>query len=147
MAISHFLSEECKLTKLTGHTTAATGDVTSSALDMQGFDGVMFFTSYGTPATDNLFHVEQSSDDGGSDAYTDVAGSEMNLAGASDEDQVEDIINPEERYLKVIAQRGTSTTLESIWALQYRADTLEAMASVTGTQIVQRLIAPVAGTK
>lgn len=147
MAISHFISEEAKLTKLAGHSTAATTDVTSSALDMEGFDGVLFFTSYGTAAADNLFHVEQSSDDGSSDAYTDVAGSEMNLAGASDEDQVLDIINPEERYLKVIAERGTSSTLESIWALQYRADSLVAMSSVTGTQIVQRLVAPVAGTK
>lgn len=147
MALAHFISEEAKLSKIADQTTAATSDVTSSGLDMEGWDAVLFFTSYGTPAADNLFHVEQSSDDGSADAYTDVAGSEMNLEGASDEDQALDIINPEERYLRVVAERGTSSTSGDIWALQYRGDTLPGTSTLAGTNVIQRLVAPVAGTK
>jgi hypothetical protein len=145
-----FLTEYCKLTKVADHTAAATTDVTSSSVDMQGWDGVVFFTSYGTAAADNLIHIEQSSDDGSSDTFTDVAGSEVNASGASDEDQFVDILRPEERYLRCIAVRGTSSTCESIWALQYRGRKAPFASSpnlTSGTIYGNRLQSPVAGTK
>lgn len=145
-----FLTENCKLTKVSDHTTAATTDVTSSSVDMQGWDGVVFFTSYGTAAADNLIHVEQSSDDGSSDTFADVAGSEVNASGTSDEDQFVDILRPEERYLRCIAVRGTSSTCESIWALQYRgrvAPFADNPNLTSGTIYGNRLLSPVAGTK
>lgn len=141
------LADKVVFTKIKDHSTANTGDVTSDSVDMQGYDGVVFCTSYGTAAADNLFHAEQSSDDGAVDTFTDITGSELDLAGASDEDQVLDIFRPEERYVRVVAQRGTSSTLESIWAIRYCLRDVPADNDTSGTIASKILIEPVAGTK
>lgn len=148
--LSGFLTESCKLTKVADHSTAATTDVTSASVDMEGWDGVVFFTSYGTAAANNLIHIEQSSDDGSVDTFTDVAGSEVNASGASDEDQFVDILRPQERYLRCIGVRGTSSTLESIWALQYKGRKVPFASApnlTSGTIYGNRLTQPIAGTK
>lgn len=145
-----FFTENGLLTKVFDASGAGTSDVTSSSVDMGelgGFDAVVFFTSYGTPAADNLFHVEQSSDDASADAFTDIEGSEVDLAGASDEDQFIDIINPEERYVRLVAERGTSSTLGDIWAYRYRAKAKAQDNTTTGTMVGNTLVSPVAGTK
>lgn len=142
-----FLTDEVKITKISDYESATTGDVTCTVIDMQGYDAVAFLASYGTPAANNLMHVEQSSDDASADPYTDIEGSEVDLSGASDEDQWVDIVDPEERYLRLICQRGTSTTLENAWAIQYKAKTLPQDNLVSGTIYGKQLVAPVAGTK
>ena len=43
-----------KVTKLQDHTTAASTDVESDILDMAGYEGVLFLTSFGTAAVDTL---------------------------------------------------------------------------------------------
>lgn len=143
-----FLSDNVKITKVADQATAATSTVTSAAVDMAangGWDGVMFLTSYGTAAADNLIKAQQSSDDGSADAYADIAGSEIN-GGASDEDQVLDIFQPQERYVKCLAQRGTSSTSGDIWAIQYRGRSLPVTNTVSGTIVVQQLNRPAEGT-
>lgn len=142
-----FLSEEVKIIKVADAAGAGTSDVTGTAVDMKGYDGVIFLASYGTAAANNLMHAEQSSDNGSADAFTDIAGSEMNLEGASDEDQVLDILQPQERYVRVIAQRGTSSTLENIWAVLYKSKSVPQDNTDAGTIVTQRLLAPIAGTK
>ncbi len=141
------LSENVKITKVSDPTSAGTGDVTSASVNMANYDGVLFLTSYGTAAADNLFHAQQSSDDGGSDTFTDIAGSEIDLSGASDEDQWLDIFRPEEQYVRVVAQRGTSSTLGDIWAVQYKGRDVPISNLISGTIYGKQLINPVAGTK
>lgn len=148
--LSALLSDNIKIRKVKDASSGATGDVTSDAVDMQadgGWDGVMFLTSYGTAAADNLFHAESSSDDAAADAYADIAGSEMNLGGSSDEDQVLDIFQPPERYVRAVAQRGTSSTLGDIWAIQYRGRELPFSNSLVGTICVQQCVQALNGTK
>lgn len=143
-----FLSENVKITKVSDAAGAATSDVTSTHVDMAGWDGVLFLTSYGTPAANNLMHVETGDDSGDSD-MADLSGGEVDLAGTSDEDQWLDVLRPRERYVRVVAQRGTSSTLENIWAIQYRGkDGFPQDNDTTGT-IVGKRIGPFAaeGTK
>jgi hypothetical protein len=145
-----FLTQNCRLDKVADYAAANTTDVTSSGVDMAadgGWDGVCFFTSYVAPAANNLFHLESSSDDASADAYTDIAGSEVDLGGASDEDQYVDVINPPERYVRAVAQRGTSSALGDIWALRYRGKSAPVTNSVLGTQYGKCLTAPLVGTK
>ena len=149
-----FLTEAVKITKVADAATAATSDVTGTGVDMQGWDGVVFLTSYGTAAADNLIHAEESSDDAATDAYTDIAGSEVDLSGASDEDQFLDIMRHGSggtaRYIRVVAQRGTSSTCGDIWALQYRGREVPFAASpnlTSGTIYGKRVLSPIAGTK
>ena len=139
------LSNQAKFTKLADHTAAATTDVTSSSLDMLGFEGVAFLTSFGTAAANNTVKVQQSDDDGSTDAYSDIAGSSV-ASGTSDEDVFIDIYRPTKRYLKVIGLRGTSSTFESIWAIQYGPRTLPVVNSVSGTIVGEASVSPSEGT-
>jgi hypothetical protein len=145
-----FLSQNIKITKVKDHSTAATSDVNSDSIDMEangGFENVMFLTSYGSPAANNMIHAESSSDNGAADSFADIAGSEVDLGGTSDEDQYIDIQHPPERYVRCVGVRGTSSTLESIWAVQYNGRTRPQTQDITGTIYGKRIADPAVGTK
>ncbi len=112
------LSGEVKITKIKDTTSAAGSTVLeSSVLDMAGYDGVLFVTSFGTAAADNLLKAKMSTaNDSGT--MGDIEGSAV-APGASDEDQWLDVYRPRKRYLQLVAVRATSTKLGDMWAFQY----------------------------
>ena len=123
------LSSNCKFTKVQDHTTAGTGAVNSDSVDMSGYEGVLFITSFGTAATDNTIEGAQSANDSN---WNDLIGSQV-VPGASDEDVWLDIYKPIDRYMRCEIARGTSTTCESIWAIQYGARKGAVDNTTTGT--------------
>ncbi len=127
--LSGFLTDNCKLAKIADHAAANTTDVTSAELDMAGFEGVVFFTSFGTAAANNLITVHGCATSGGSFAATTA----LVASGTSDEDVILDVRAPSTRYLKLVASRGTSTTCESMWALQYNARSKSQSSDLSGT--------------
>lgn len=142
-----YLSQEIRIDKLVDHTTAGTGDVSSAGVDMAedgGYDGVIFMTSYGTAAADNILKAAQSSDDGSSDDYTELDSTAQIASGASpsNEDVVLDIFRPTKRYVKPVPERGTSSTLESVWAIRYRSRNRPVTAPTSGTAGVVRSSSP-----
>ena len=139
------LSNASKFIKVKDHSAAATSAVTSDAVDTAGFEGVCFLTSFGTAAADNTLKAQQSSDDAVADAYADLLGTSV-ASGSSDEDVWIDIYRPRERYVKVVAARGTSSTLESIWAILYGAANQPVDNTTTGTIIGELSISPAEGT-
>lgn len=144
--LTGYLSDNLTLTKVSDHTTAGTSDVTSSSVDMANYTGVVFLTSFGTAATNNDCHIEQSSDDGSSDSFADLTGTDT-TAGSSDEDVWIDMRNPRERYLRMICERGTSSTLESVWAFRYGGRSLPVDNTTTGTINGEQHNSPAEGTK
>lgn len=142
------LFENCKITKVADHSTANTTDVNSTGVDMKGFQWVVFLTSFGTAAADNLVNVQGSDDDGSVDTYADLASTAVALGGASDEDQIAEVYQPggTQRYLRLHVERGTSTTLESIWAIQGGARDLPVDNTTTGTIAGERNVNPAEGT-
>ena len=138
--ICGYLSNGVKVTKLADHSTAATSDVTSAELDMAGFTGVMFITSFGTANSGNLVTMHDCDTSGGSFAAT-VA---LKTSGASDEDVVLDVKKPAKRFVKLVATRGASSTLESIWAIQYGARNRAQTNALTGTIAVGQFSSPAA---
>lgn len=112
------LSGAVKITKIKDTTSAAGSTVLeSSVLDMAGYDGVLFVTSFGTAAADNLLKAKMSTaNDSGT--MGDIEGSAV-APGASDEDQWLDVYRPRKRYLQLVAVRATSTKLGDMWAFQY----------------------------
>lgn len=144
--LTGYLSDNVLLTKVKDHSTADTTDVTSDSVDMQNYTGAVFVTSYGTAGATNLCHGEMSSDDGSADAFTDMTGTEIGVS-TSDEDEWLEIARPAERYLRVVCQRGASSTLESIWAIRYGNRTLPADNTTAGTIHGEKHNAPAAGTK
>lgn len=138
------LSSCCKLTKAKDHSAANTTDVVSDFIDTSGYDGVLFLTSFGTAAANNTLKAQQATDSGGSDA-ADLAGTSV-ASGSSDEDVWIDIYRPAERYVSVTAARGTSSTLESIWAILYGPRELPVDNTTTGTIIGELHQEPTEGT-
>ena len=145
-----FLTDEVKLIKVKDHSAAGTSEVDSAGVDMEqdgGYDGVIFFTSFGTAAADNYANLQQSDDDGSSDGYSDLAGTKLTTgASPSNEDIVLDILRPQKRYVRCKAMPTTSSTVESIWALLYRSTKGLCVNSVSGTLLAGQFLAPAEGT-
>lgn len=140
------LSSYVKITKVSDVAGANTTDVDSTGVDMAGFEGVLFLTSVGTAAANNIANAQQSSDDGSADAYGDLAGTAVGLGGASDEDQWIDIYRPLKRYVRLHIERGTSTTVENIWAIQYGGRKQPVDNTTTGTIAGEAHTSPAEGT-
>lgn len=142
------LSKQCKFIKVKDHSAAATTAVDSDGVDMDqdgGWEGVVFLTSFGTAAAGNTVNAAQSSDNALADDYTDLEGTSVS-SGTSDEDVWLDIYRPTKRYVRLEAARGTSSTLESIWAILYRGKKLPATNVTSGTIIGEGHVSPDEGT-
>ena len=136
------LMSGCKLTKVSDPTADGTTQVDSTSVDMAGFEGVIFFTSYATAAADNILHAAQCEDDS---TFLDLEGSAVAI-GASDEDQYLEIHRPTDRYVRAEAVRATSSVLGDIWALQYGARKQPVDNDTTGTQVGEQHVSPGEGT-
>ena len=141
-----YLSDNILFTKVEDHTTAGTADVESDSIDMANYTGAIFVTSNGTAASNNTCHIESSSDDGSSDTFADLTGTEVGVA-SSDEDVWIDIRNPRERYIRAECLRGTSTTLETIWAIRYGGRSLPTDNTTAGTIHGEKNNSPAEGSK
>lgn len=142
------ISEETKLIQTDALTAAGTSLISGTGVDMQadgGWDGVRLFVSIGTPAANNIVHAEQSSDDAVADAYTDIADSEPAAVDTDDPVQRIDIFRPQERYVRLVVARGTSTALGALFAELYRARKPPYAPTADHNSVA--LVEPIAGTK
>lgn len=122
-----------KLTKVADHTTAGTTDVESSIIDMKGYEGVVFFTSLGTAAADNLIKVQQD-DANGAGGMADLTGTGVTSgASPSNEDLWVEVYRPTKRYVRAVVVIDTSSTCESVYALQYGARQFPVDNTTSGT--------------
>src|SRR3990167_6520344 len=137
------LSNHVKITKVSDHSAAATSAVNSTGVDMAGYEGVLFITSFGTAAADNTVNAAQGLTLGGT--YDDLLGSSV-ASGTSDEDVWIDVYRPIDRFVRLEAARGTSSTLESIWAIQYGGRKQPVDNTTTGTIIGEAHVSVAEGT-
>lgn len=139
------LLTSAKLTNLSGYTSAGTTAVSGTAVDMAGYDSVMFFGRFGTAAADNLLHVEGSTA-ASTGPFEDLTGTAVG-AGASDETQAIEIVRTKYRYLRPVADRGTSSTLVGMWGIQHGARSCPVDNTVAGTIHSEISVSPTTGTK
>jgi hypothetical protein len=130
--------------KVADHTAAGTTDVTSSIIDTAGYQGVVFITSFGTANATNTLKVQQNTANQ-TTGMADLLGTSV-ASGSSDEDVIVEVFRPRERYLQVVAARGASSTLESVWAILYGGTPGVSGSSVSGTQIAELHSSPAEGT-
>jgi len=140
-----FLSSEALITSALATTTGGTSTVTSSAIDMAGYEGALCIVKFGTAAAGNTLKAQASSDDAVADDYTDLEGTSVGV-GASDEIVWLDIKAPRKRYLKFLALRGTSTTLDAGFVLRYGARQLPVDNTTAGTIHGEAHLSPAEGT-
>ncbi len=138
------LSNGIKLTKVKDVTADGTSAVNSDGVDMQGWEGVIFFTSFGTAAAGNTMNGAQGADNASD--WVDLAGTAVS-SGSSDEDVWLDIKNPTDRYVRCELARGTTTTVGDIWALQYGKNGKMPIDNAhTGTIAGEAHVTPAEGT-
>jgi hypothetical protein len=125
-------------------TAAGTSEVDGATIDTQGFEGVLFVAKFGTAATNNTIQAQQGEDSGLSDA-ADVLGSSVTVA-SSDELVYLDYNKPQERYVRIQAERGTSTTLDWAVAILYGPKKLPVDNTTAGTIAGESTVAPAEGT-
>lgn len=143
-----YLTDQVKIVKVKDHSAADTASIVSDSVDMAadgGYENVVFMTSFGTAAAGNKIKAQSSSDDGAVDAYSDLTGTSV-TSGTSDEDVVLEVFRPTERYVRCYASLGTSSTLESIWALRWRSRNQPITTNVlSGTLIQEQWASPAEG--
>lgn len=139
------MNERVKITWVADYASANTTDVNGTGVNMAGYEGVIFIAKYGTAAADNVLLLEGSSDDAGSDAYAELTGTQLG-AGASDEVQWVEIYRPGEKWVRCVAERGTSSTLLGIVAIQYGAASQAVDNTIAGTIHGEYHVSPAEGT-
>lgn len=117
------LGKSSKITVVSNTVAAGTSAVNPSAIDMTGFESVMFIVQFGaiTATGTAVVKVQHSTDNGGSDAFADVASSGLSVTDAQGSKAfVIDVVKPSKRYVKPYIARATATSvIESITAIQY----------------------------
>ena len=129
------LLKDVKITRIMNAVAAGTTDQTSSIIDMQGYEGVMFVAAFGTlTATQVTSMKAQQNTANSTSGMADLAGTSVGpLAdGDSNKQLVLDIWQPQERYLQVVIDRGTANAvIDGITAIQYKSRVLPTTQSST----------------
>ena len=125
---------------------AAQTAITSSAVNMAGFEGVTFIVPIGpiTTAGVQSLKIQQSSDDGSSDNYSDILGSSQTIADSEDNTtRYVDVFRPEKQYLKLVISRATQdSTFGAVTAIKWGAN----RKPVTQTALGEAFSTPAEGT-
>lgn len=113
------LSKNVKVTLVkAGQTTAGTA-INSTAVDMTGFEGVIFVGSFATAHASNNALAAQSITSGGT--YADLAGTTV-TPGDNGDSFLIDVYRPREQFVRCEIDRGGANTVTGdIYAIQYTA--------------------------
>jgi hypothetical protein len=112
-------TKQFKIYKVIAGSTATTGTVTGSAVDMGGWEGAVFFGTVGTANAGNYAKLQQSDDDAVADDYTDIAASKVTPSVSGNEFHNE-IYKPLKRYLKCLLIIGSSSAYGDVFVLLFR---------------------------
>lgn len=113
------LSKNVKVTKVAAAATSAGTAIDSTAVDMSGFEGVIFVGSIATANAGNTANAAQATTSGGS--YADLAGSEV-APGDNGDSFLIDVYRPRERFVRCeIDRSGANSATGDIYAIQYGA--------------------------
>ncbi len=139
------LLKNCKITKVLGATATGVTLITTSEVDMAGFESVVFVASIGTANAGNGMKLQQDVVTGMAGA-ADLLGSQV-LCNGTGTSLVSDLVKPLERFVRAaIIRAGATTTIDAVYAIQYGASKVPIDNSVTNAQAAETLISPIEGT-
>ena len=118
------ISKGVKTTRVMNAVAAGTDDQNSSSVNMANFESVLFVAALGTLTSSQVTNMkaQQSDDDGGSDAFSDLLGTLTAAMADGDSDKLIqlDIVKPRKQYVRVVLVRGTqNAVIDGIVAYQY----------------------------
>lgn len=137
------LVESVKIDQVKAYTATGTTAINSSEVDMEGYDGVLFVAVMGSTATDISMKAQQDVVTGMGGA-ADLAGSSKALDGTA-KIILLDIFRPLERFVRAVVTRTTTTTIEQILAIRYKARN-PPVSNASTAQLVKQLVSPEEGT-
>lgn len=137
------LSQNVLITKVHAAEGAAASTHYSDVVDMANWDGVVFLVSIGTAAANNGVKAQQDTDSA-MGTVADLEGTQI-LSDGTQTEFVLDIYKPRDRYVRCAVLRGTSTTIEAIWAIQYKGSKMPTDNN-TATQAAEVHASPAEGT-
>ena len=138
------LSKSALVREGIANTSAGTTTINGATIDMANYEGVLLAAKFGTPATDNQIKVQQGDQSDLSDA-SDLKGTLVSV-GASDEIVMVDLYRPAKRYVRMVALRGTSTTIDWGFAIRYDARKSPVDNALAGTIASETHVSPAEGT-
>lgn len=125
-------------------TIAGTSTINGAEVDMANFEGVLFVIKFGTAAADNTIKAQQD-DVTGMAGAADLLGS-LVAVGASDEIVWLDLYRPLKQFVRMVALRGTSTTIDWGIAIRYAGKKGPQINNVAGTIAGELHVSPAEGT-
>lgn len=141
------LLEDIDISRVAALTTSAGTEVTSSYVDMQGWDGVIFFTDIATANAGNFVYVRQSTSVDGSTGTVHLSGT-RSIAGTNGQTVRTTVHEPRNglgRYVAAsVIRAGTNTALGEIWCIRYR--TKKAPQAIGVNKIAQSPAGTASGT-
>jgi len=112
----HNLMRNVALTKVAEDGASAGTAVNSSSVDMQDFEGCVFFGTMDTANAGNYANLARSTDDS---TFNDLTGTKV-VPGDNDDVFCIDCFRPGERYVRVeLVRAGADTAHGEIYALRY----------------------------
>lgn len=120
--MNSFLSEAVVVDSVMDATAAGATLIYTDGVDCNGFDSVCFIAAFGTLTVAPTLHLEQSDDDGSSDAYSDLEGTNNAQLENADDDLVAviDIRRPQKRYVRLAIDRtGGNAVVDRVIAIGY----------------------------
>ncbi len=145
------LLKGCKATRLVNSTAAGTTTISGTGLDMEGFEGVIFIAQFGalTATQVTSLKAQQSSDNGVTDDWSDLAGTSTGPLADGDGNKklMLDIYRPNKHYVRPVVPRATANAvIDSVIAIQYGAKT-EPTTQPTGSVSASKyVVSPTEGT-
>ena len=113
------LSKNVKVTLVAAGATSAGTAINSAAVDMSGFEGVIFVGKIATANAGNTALAAQSDASGGT--YVDLVGTTIAPGGNGDSFLI-DVYRPTKRFVRCeIARGGADTVTGDVYAIQYGA--------------------------
>ncbi len=139
------LSKNVKVTKVAAGAASAGTDVTGSAIDTTGWDGVLLFCTIATPNAGNYLKAQQDTASG-MGAAADLTGSKVVATGAAQTVWL-DIYRPTKRYIRgVVVRAGAATATGDMFAIQYKGRVKPQTNITTDVITGNLLISPAEGT-
>ena len=138
------ISNAVKISEHIPTTATGTTSINGSTVDMADYEGVLFICKFSSPAANNTLKAQQGQASNLSDA-ADLLGSSV-VTGASDEIVWIDLYKSQERYVRAVALRGTTTVIEWAVAIQYGPRVKPVSNALAGTIAGKALSSPAEGT-
>lgn len=135
------LCKNVKITMVKASAASADTEVISDVVDMQGYDGVMFFTTIATANAGNYMKAQQAAVSAMTNAV-DLAAQKV-VAAANAQVVWIDIYKPTKRYITAnVIRAGAATVVGDIYAIQYSGDKMPETNLVDDKLIGALLISP-----